>query len=212
MKFIICLLLSLFFFETLFAKDICSTEKIYGFSSVKVEKAFFYKEPQICKAKTPCKNKKKSYLVKNDKIQIGDSSVDFVCVIYRNYNGWGGKQTKGWLLKTDLQEIKTKLNINDIEGSWYKEDCGGDESCIVTISKLADNQYEINGTSYLHDHPGMILTTKEVKMTDGKLSASGSIEGLEKNLIFEVIFSNESLEPGTILLKDADGFSGVFYR
>jgi hypothetical protein len=88
--------------------------------------------------------------------------ISHVLFIETITDGVENKQ-RDWLLKADLQEIKTKLNINDIEGSWYKEDCGGDESCIVTISKLADNQYEINGTSYLHDHPGMILTTKEVK-------------------------------------------------
>lgn len=212
MKFIICLCLSIFFLSTGQAKESCSVKKITGFTSIKSEKTFFYKDPKECKEASLCPNKRKAYLVKNDLIQTGESSGAFVCALYRNFNGYGGKETTGWLLKADLDEIKTSLTVDQIQGSWYKNDCGGDDSCIVTISKNNEGQYEIDGTTYLHDHPGMILKTEKVLTAKGKLLTTGEVIGFEKKFDLEVDYSSESLEPGTISLINADAFSGEYHR
>lgn len=212
MKFIICLCISILFLSYSQAKESCSVKKVTGFTSIKSEKTFFYKEAKECTNNTLCPNKRKAYLVKKDLVQTGESSGAFVCALYRNFNGYGGKETSGWLLKADLEEIKTSLTVDQIQGAWYKNDCGGDDSCIVTISKNSQEQYEVDGTSYLHDHPGMILKTENIKATKGKLLGTGEVMGFEKKFNLEVDYSSEALEPGTILLINADAFSGEYHR
>lgn len=174
-----------------------------GFTRVKSEKSYFHSEPNE-------KKRNKSYIVTSDFVQIlGQHQDGFSCVMFRNYNGHGGKPSLGWLLTDSLEPIKTKLERKDLFASWNKSPCS-DDSCVIDIAEV-DGKVEINLMSYLHERPGQSYQVGQIQEKDGRWVLSqlqGSAEAPKK---MEIEFDKTS-EPGTISVAGPNGWAGIYHR
>ena len=174
-----------------------------GFTQVKNEKSYFYAEP--------IENKKnKSYLVARDFVQvIGKPEGTYSCVVYRNYNGYGGKQTLGWMLTDSLEPIRTKLERKDLIASWNKSPCS-DESCVIDIAE-EKGKLQINLYSYINDRPSETYEVGTIKESDGHLVLSNlkGSSGGQKNMEIEY---KKITETGTILVTGPEGWAGIYHR
>ncbi len=184
--------------------ETCDKSKdVTAFSQVKDEKAFFYTQPLD-------KKKSKSFLITKDFIQVLGAPVGaFSCVVYRNYNGHGGKKKYGWVLTSTLHPLRVKLERKDLVASWNKSPCF-DDSCVVNIAE-EKGKLEIDIGSFLNDHPGQSYFVGKTQETSNRLvltNFQGSDGAPEK---IEIEFINTK-EPGTILLIGPDGWSGTYHR
>lgn len=211
---VVFLILSHFSYDVAFAIDCNLKTKITGFSTVKKAdsgRAYFFKEPKKCE-KEKCTWKRKAYIVSDNFVQTSNVEGDFVCVLYRNFNGYGGKKTVGWMQLSDLNPIRTKLERADLVGDWIQSECENNESCVISISENEKKLFDISGMSYLHNRPAEVMNITEVKEELGQLLLSGTVLADQKPRNMLLIYDAKDLEPGTFLVKDADDFSGVYYR
>lgn len=217
MKFfnlVVLLSITNFSYNAAFAIDCNLKTKITGFSTVKKVdsgKAYFFKEPKKCE-KEKCPWKRKAYIVNDNFVQTSAVQGDFVCVLHRNFNGYGGKKTVGWLLLSDLNQIRTKLERADLVGDWIQSECENNESCVISISENDKKFFDVSGMSYLHNRPAEVMNVTEVKEEAGQLVLTGTVLTDQKPRKMLLIYDSKDLEPGTFLVKDADDFSGVYYR
>lgn len=189
--------------------------KIAGFSTIKTApggKAFFFQEPRDCGSSQTCAWQRKAYLLTGNFVQTAQMQGSFVCAIFRNYNGWGGRKTIGWLPLSALAPIRAKLERKDLQGSWYQAPCNEDDDCGIDISEDNGKRLSVSILSHIHSHPGAIFTISDIKEQPGKLVITGMAAGEEKPQKIEIIYDSKELEPGTILLRGDETFGGVYHR
>ena len=175
-------------------------------------KAHFYKEPLLCVKGKFCSSIRKAYLVPNDFVQTAQVDGPFVCAIFRNFNGWGGKVRFGWLLLKDLNPIRNKLRISDLTGSWWQAPCDNNDDCGIFISADKTNNFEIDISGHLHERPSDIFNVQSIKELPGKLILLGTESGDDTTTELELSYDNNRSKPGTILIKGSDIFQGEYYK
>jgi hypothetical protein len=190
---------------------------VTGFSRVKSEgiiKSFFYKDPIKCQNEKACSSKRKAFIVPKNFVQIAGEEGEFVCAIFRNFNGYGGKITQGWILKSDLEPIKNKLSIEDfVDSEWWSMKCSAGDDCMIIFSQDKKKKWELEVSSHLHNGPGMILQIEKIEEKEDRFELFISTLSKDKTLTkVEIIFHQDHLEPGTILLKGDEYFNGVYRR
>lgn len=194
----------------------CSGEaKIAGFSTIRTVpggKAFFFQEPRDCGSSQTCAWQRKAYLMPGNFVQTAQVQGAFVCAIFRNFDGWGGRKTIGWLPLSALAPIRAKLERKDLQGSWSQVPCNGDDDCGIDISEDAEKRLSVSILSHIHSHPGASFTVSEIKEQPGKLVITGLTAGEEKPQKIEIIYDSKDLEPGTISLSGDETFGGVYHR
>ncbi|MCO5230678.1 MAG: hypothetical protein M9958_05940 [Chitinophagales bacterium] len=93
-------------------------ENTKGRYRITAEKVFFHHQPD--------KNTiRKSYVIRNDEVDVQMQSGAFVLAVYTSSKG---KKTEGWLLLDDLQLITNKLNTSEfreVSLPFVGEKCGG---------------------------------------------------------------------------------------
>lgn len=166
-----------------------------GFSTVTAKKAMF--------------DGKKSYLLEGQFVQTGETKGDLVCVLFRNYDGYGGRKTAGWLRKQDLAPIRTKLERGDVKGYWYRAKCE-DDYCSVQFDGA-----DVSFASYLHQGPAMSLNVGHVEEKPGHLlltKITGSDAGSQSA---DIDYLNSKI-PGTLTIEGLSGgaaeFNGVYFH
>ena len=187
------------------AKDLpCDkSTRVTAFTQVKDEKSHFYL--------SPIENKKsKAFAVINDFLQIlGKPEGVYTCVVYRNYNGYDGKQKFGWMLTNSIHPARLKLERKDLFASWNKSPCS-DDSCVVNMTE-ENGKAAVDMSSYLHDRPSEVYQVGKIEESEGRwvlTNFQGSSEVPKK---MEIEFG-KTKEPGTILLIGLEGWAGTYYR
>lgn len=204
LQYLICLF---FVFSKNFveAKDqVCDeSTKVTAFTEVSNEKSFFYTHPSDNK-------KSKAFVVANDFLQVLGTPVGaYSCVVYRNYNGYGGKRKYGWLLTSSLRPSRVMLERKDLSGSWNMSPCS-DESCVVNIAE-ENGQFEVELSSYLHNRPSESYQVGKIKEIEKRLiltNLKGS-SGAPEKIVIEF---GQTEELGTILLVGPEGWAGTYHR
>lgn len=177
--------------------------KVTGFTQVKSEKSYFYTRPNT-------KKKIKSYLVTRDFVQVlGQPEGPYSCVLYRNFNGYGGKQTLGWILQETLEPIRRKLERRDLHAIWNKSPCF-DDSCTIEITEMSGKP-EIKLMSYIHDRPGSNYQVGSVQEFDGRLVLTHVEGSARAPKQMEIVF-DQTVEPGAISLSGFEGWAGIYHR
>lgn len=194
----------------------CNGElKATGFSTVKAipgGKSYFFREPHMCDAQKSCNWKRKAYLVPENFVQTAQIQNGFVCAVFRNFDGWGGKETVGWLPLADLAPIRATLEQADLLGSWVQIPCSAGDDCIIDITQSEKKELQISVISHLHSRPGISFDVSAVKQEKGKLVLSAVIPGEDETKTMELVYDSKDLEPGTISLSGEDFFAGVYRR
>lgn len=184
--------------------QICDkSAKVTAFTQVKDEKSYLYLDPTEIK-------KSKAFVVAHDFLQVlGKPEGAYTCVVYRNYNGYGGKQKFGWVLTSSLHPARVKLGRNDLFASWNKSPCS-DDSCVVNIAE-EKGQVEVDMSSYLHNHPGESYQAEKIEESEGHwvLTKLEGSSGAPKKMEIEF---GKTEEPGTILLIGPEGWAGTYHR
>jgi hypothetical protein len=189
--------------------------KITGFSTVKSSltgKAYFYKEPKACETGKKCHSIRKAYLIANDFVQTGPIKGQFVWAVFRDFDGYGGRETAGWLLLDDLNPIRKKLELKDLTGDWTQMNCEAGDDCGISISVDKNNKFEIFIDSHIHEHPGFSFFVDSIKMLQGKFLLTGMLGGESNKQTLELVYDSPDLEPGTISLSGDEFFNGVYLK
>ena len=187
---------------------------VTGFSTVNKpasEKAFFYKEPLACKTKQNCTGKKKAFLVTGNFVQVGNIEGDFACAIFRNYHGFAGKLTVGWILVSELTPIRRGLMREDLIGSWTKIPCNDNDDCIINIADEGKKTLSIELSSHFNHRPGESLPILSVKESKGQLLLTCQ-PGSDCNQPLTLTYDSKELEPGTIKLSGSETFDGIYRK
>lgn len=197
---------------SLAASNCESVSKVTGFSTIKESvKAYFYKEPVACENKKNCPSKKKSFLVAKNFVQTGEIQNKFVCVAFRNFDGYGGKKSIGWILQDELNPIRSRIERIDLKGSWTQMPCPAGDDCGISISE-ENGKLEVYVDSHLHDRPGSSFEVSSIMEPDGSLVLAGKISGEQKEQKLVIKYSDPDSEPGTISVSGVDFFKGTYYK
>jgi hypothetical protein len=184
-----------------------------GFTTVKgsnKDKVHFYKDLRMCEAK-PCATMTKAYLLGENFVQTFQQKDGFVCALFRNYDGYGGKKTSGWLSLKDLNPIRQTLERKDLIGSWTYMHCPDGDDCVIDISE-ENKKLSVYIMSHLHSHPGTLMSITNVKEEVGKLVLVRSVEGVPSLDKIEILYDTLGQEIGTIQLKGEEYFNGVYRK
>ncbi len=201
----------------LFAGSCEKNSKIIGFSKVKSlssKKSSFFKTPKACVGEeSKCENRRPGFLVPGNFVQVAQSENGFVCVFFRNFDGYGGRLSFGWLAAADLEEVKTKLNTKDLIGDWTQMKCGAGDDCGITISEGENKALEVTINSHINDHPGAMITITKVVEASNKLELIGEVSGEAKTpKKMSLIYNAANLPPGSISLIGDESFAGVYLK
>lgn len=195
----------------------CSVNSpITGFTAVKTipgGKSYFFSEPRICDQSKPCSWRRKAYLVPENFVQTAQVQNGFVCAIFRDFYGSGGRKTVGWLLLSDLEPIRTKPERKDLLGAWVLMPCpDGDDDCMIDIAEDEKKELQISIMSHIHSHPGISLDISAIKQEKGKLILTAIAPGSDSPETIELVYDAKDVEPGTISLTGDDSFQGVYRK
>ena len=170
------------------------------------------KEPKVCEKGKVCRSIRKAHLVTNNFVETAQIDGRFVCAVYRAFDGWGGKETVGWLLLDDLNPIRSKLEINDLIGNWTQMNCGAGDDCGISISVDKDKKLEMYIDSHLHSRPGFVFFVETIKELPGKFLLTGTTGDESDKTILALVYDDLDLEPGTISLSGDYFFDGVYRK
>ena len=67
-------------------------------------------------------------------------------------------------------------------------------------------------TCHLHERPSNLFDVQSIKELPGKLLQSGTESGADGTTVLELIYDDNSLKPGTIIIKGSDIFQGEYNR
>ncbi len=191
----------------------CETvSKVSGFSTIKDSvKAYFYKDPIACESKKNCQSRKKAFLVAKNFVQTGEIQNKFVCVVFRNFDGYGGKKTIGWIMLDDLNPIRSKVERKDLMGNWTQMPCAAGDDCGLSISE-ENGKLEVFVDSHIHDRPGSSFEVSSISEPDGSLVLTGKVSEKEHEEKLVIRYSTPDSEPGTVSVTGIDFFKGTYYK
>ena len=138
-------------------------------TSAGVERAYLYKQTQLCPKDKPCGSRQKAYLVSGDVVFAGPPNRGFRCAYYGRPNG---KIVAGFIPIDNLKALTedTSLSIDFVIGTWNYE------SDSIGIKAAAAGQVSGDGQASYQ--------TAET-VNEGSFSAQAPLAAGQKELVFK---------------------------
>jgi len=138
-------------------------------SDLGAERAYLYKQTQLCPKDKPCGSRQKAYLVGGDVVFAGPLNRGFRCVYYGSSNG---KIVAGFILAENLKAIAEDngMSIDFLIGTWKYE------SNSIEIKASAAGKVSGDGQAYYQ--------TAET-VNEGRFSAQAPFAAGQKELVFK---------------------------
>ena len=138
-------------------------------SDLGAERAYLYKQTQLCPKDKPCGSRQKAYLVGGDVVFAGPPNRGFRCVYYGSSNG---KIVAGFIPAENLKAIAEDngMSIDFLIGTWKYE------SNSIEIKASAAGKVSGDGQAYYQ--------TAET-VNEGSFSAQAPLAAGQKELVFK---------------------------
>ena len=138
-------------------------------SDLGAERAYLYKQTQLCPKDKPCGSRQKAYLVSGDVVFAGPLNRGFRCVYYGSSNG---KIVAGFIPAENLKAIAEDngMSIDFLIGTWKYE------SNSIEIKASAAGKVSGDGQAYYQ--------TAET-VNEGSFSAQAPLAAGQKELVFK---------------------------
>ena len=138
-------------------------------SDLGAERAYLYKQTQLCPKDKPCGSRQKAYLVGGDVVFAGPPNRGFRCVYYGSSNG---KIVAGFIPAENLKAIAEEngMSIDFLIGTWKYE------SNSIEIKASAAGKVSGDGQAYYQ--------TAET-VNEGSFSAQAPLAAGQKELVFK---------------------------
>jgi hypothetical protein len=138
-------------------------------SDLGAERAYLYKQTQLCPKDKPCGSRQKAYLIGGDVVFAGPPNRGFRCVYYGSSNG---KIVAGFIPAENLKAIAEDngMSIDFLIGTWKYE------SNSIEIKASAAEKVSGDGQAYYQ--------TAET-VNEGSFSAQAPLAAGQKELVFK---------------------------